>query len=112
MLHQKTLPHHQNQSRSSARSHRFGPVDVRFEAGYIKNVKDKLLDNRDDDSFINIVVHEKVKNQYSTLLYNLYVRNDMSYAQLERLHISPIDGQHVRSIAGIKNSINSVKARV
>lgn len=78
----------------------------------MKNVKSKMLDNKDEDRYVNVIVHEKVKNQYSTLLYNLYVRNDMSYAQLERLHISPVDGQHVRSIAGIKNSINSIKARV
>lgn len=97
---------------SFVKSHRYGQVDARFEAGYMKNVKSKMLDNKDEDRYVNVIVHEKVKNQYSTLLYNLYVRNDMSYAQLERLHISPVDGQHVRSIAGIKNSINSIKARV
>lgn len=92
------------------KSHRYGPVDKRFENAYINNVKDKVFDNEDDDKYIPYATYNKLKEQYEVLLYNLYTRNDMSYAQLERLHISPIDGQHVRSIPGIKRSINSIKA--
>jgi hypothetical protein len=93
------------------KSHRYGPVDKRFEQAYINNVKDKVFDNEDEDRYVPIMTYNKLREQYEILLYNLYVRNDMSYAQLERLHISPLDGQHVRSIPGIKRSINSVKAR-
>jgi len=96
---------------SFVKSHRYGPVDARFEKAYINNVKDKLLENRDDDNYVNIVVHNKLKNQYETLLYNLYVRNDMSYAQIERLHISPVDGQHLKSLSSIRSSINTIKAQ-
>lgn len=92
------------------KSHRYGPVDKRFENAYINNVKDKVFDHDDEDKYIPFATYNKLKDQYEVLLYNLYTRNDMSYAQLERLHISPIDGQHVRSIPGIKRSINSIKA--
>jgi len=95
---------------SFQKSHRFGPVDKRFEDTYIKHVKDKQLTSRDEDNYVPIVVYHKLKTQYETLLYNLFVKQDMSYAQLERLHISPVDGVHLRAIEGIKRSISSIKA--
>ena len=95
---------------SFQKSHRFGPVDKRFEETYIKHVKEKQLTSRDEDNYVPVVVYNRLKNQYETLLYNLFVKQDMSYAQLERLHISPVDGIHLRAIEGIRKSINSIKA--
>lgn len=92
------------------KSHRYSSVDKRFEDAYINNVKSSALDPEDEDNYVPIATYNKLKNQYETLLYNLYARNDMTFAQLERLHISPVDGQHVRSLEGIKRSINSIKA--
>lgn len=95
---------------SFAKSHRYGPVDERFYAAYERNVKNPQMEKKDEDHYVPIVVYNKMKTQYETLLYNLYVKADMSYAQIERLHISPVDGQHLRALPGIKKSINSIKA--
>ena len=92
--------------------HRFGRVDRRFEDAYKKNVKAKNKDHEEEDRYVPIVVYNRLRDQYQTLLYNLYSKNDMSYAQLERLHISPMDGQHIKSVEGIKRAINSIKAMI
>lgn len=97
---------------SFMKSHRFGPVDKRFENAYINNVKSAQLSVQDEDHYVPIVTYNKLKSQYETLMYNLYTRADMSYAQIERLHISPIDGTHLKAVTGIKHSIGSVRARV
>lgn len=93
------------------KSHRFGKVDKRFEDAYKKNVKEKELKDEEDDNVIPKYMHDKLKEQYGTLLFNLVKRADMSYAQLERLHISPVDGTHTKSILGIKALINSVESK-
>ncbi|MCX6817730.1 MAG: hypothetical protein NTU57_02640 [Candidatus Aenigmarchaeota archaeon] len=96
---------------SFMKMHRFGPVDQRFEDAYIKNVKNKQqTKDEDEDNYVPMVQYQKLKTQYETLLHNLYVKQDMSFAQLERLHISPVDGAHLRAIEGIRKSINSIKA--
>lgn len=93
------------------KSHRFNRVDKRFEDAYISNVKSKLLETRRDDDYINIVQYERLKDQYEILIYNLYKKDDKSYAQLERLHISPKDGTHLKSITAIRAMVNSVEAK-
>jgi hypothetical protein len=93
--------------------HRYGPVDKRFEDAYIKNVKDPNMDKKkDDDNMVPSMVYNRLKNQYETLLYNLYVKDAKSFAQLERLSISPETGDHLKSIEGIKRAIESVKAKM
>lgn len=96
---------------SFQKSHRFRPVDKRFEQAYIKNVKSKQLTARDTDRYVPRNTYNKLKNRYETVLFNLYTRGDMSYAQLHRLHISPISGKHLRGLSGIKSSISSIKTR-
>lgn len=93
------------------KSHRFSPVEKRFEDTYKKNVKDKELGDEDDDNYTPKMVYERLRDQYGTLLYNLVKRADMSYAQLERLHISPVDGVHLKSIPGMKKLIESIEAK-
>ncbi len=93
------------------KSHRFGKVDARFEESYKKNVKEKELVDEEDDNVVPKFMYEKLKDQYGTLLYNLVRRADMSYAQIERLHISPVDGTHLKSTQGIKSLIDSVEAK-
>lgn len=92
------------------KSHKFGPLEKDFEAKYIKHVKEPQLMAHADDDYVNVVQYRKLELQYNTLLYNLFVRDDKSYAQLERLHISPVDGTHLRSTSAIKRGIESVKA--
>jgi hypothetical protein len=94
------------------KSHRFGKVDKRFEDAYKKNVKEKELVDEEDDNVVPKFIYEKLKDQYATLLFNLVKRADMSYAQIERLHIAPSDGMHLKAIPGIKKLIESVEAKI
>ena len=91
------------------KSHKFGPLEKEFEAKYIKKVKEPQLMAHGDDDYVNIVQYHKLELQYNTLLHNLYTRDDKSYAQIERLHISPNDGTHLKSTTAIKKAIDSVR---
>lgn len=89
--------------------HRFGAVDKRMEEAYIKNVKNRQMEAKEEDRFVPVMVHNQLKKQYATLLYNLTTKGGMTYAQIERLHISPTDGAHLKSLPGIKAAIDSIK---
>lgn len=66
--------------------HRFGKVSQRFEDAYKKNVKDKQLSMQDEFNFISYAEYNVIRTRYDTLLYNLNRKQELSYAQLERLH--------------------------
>lgn len=93
-------------------SHRFGPLPKDYEDRYIKSVKERQLMAHAEDDFVSVAEFERLKQQYQVLLYNLYMKDDKSYAQLERLHISPIDGIHLKRTPAIKSMIESIKARL
>ena len=92
--------------------HRFLAVDKRFEDMYIRKVKEPALKRDDDaDRYVTIGEYKVLKMKDAALLYNLKHKMDMSWAQLERLHISPVDGTQLRSIESIKRIIRFMEAR-
>lgn len=99
----KTIP-------SFAMVHRYSAVNKRFEDAYKKNVKDKQLEDQDADNYVPKVVHDGLNRKYGILLRNLVAKSEMSYAQLERLHIDPKDGVHLRSVPAMKRHINEIEA--
>lgn len=91
--------------------HRFTKADKSFEDRYIKNVKNKQLAARDEMNYVKESDFKKLKNRYETLMYNLYVRQGMTYAQLERMHMNEV-GKRLVNAQSIRKSIESTAVRV
>lgn len=88
--------------------HRFSPVEKSFEDRYIRHVKNKqLLAHLEEESYIKLANYKKLEHQYKTLLYNLYVKQGLSYAQIERLHLDPKTKTYLRSRDSISKIINT-----
>jgi len=90
-------------------NHKFNAVDKKFEEMYIKKVKAPQLMSHKEDDYVTQAEFDRLQMQYRTLLYNLYQKDDKSYAQLERLHIDST-GNHIRNIQAIKRDIDSIRA--
>lgn len=91
--------------------HKFGRCDVKFENLYIKHVKSKQLTIQEKDDFINMSEYRKLQHRYNALLYNLFTRQGMSIAQLERLHIEPKTGKLLIARETIRKRLDSISAR-
>ena len=89
--------------------HRFSPVEKSFEDRYIRHVKNKqLMAHLEEESYIKLANYKKLEHQYKTLLYNLYVKQGLSYAQIERLHLDPKTKTYLRSRESISKIINTL----
>lgn len=90
---------------------RFTKANSKFENLYIKNVKDKqLMAHMEEDQFVKYVTYKKFLYRYAVLLYNLYVKGEISYTKLEKMHADP-EGGILFGKQSIKKLIDSVSMK-
>ena len=90
--------------------HRFGRVCKVTEDRYIRKVKMRQIFIQDKFGFVKTSIHRKVCEKYHTLLYNLYYKMDLSYAQIERLHLNE-QGKRLTGAVTIKKKIENLTAK-
>lgn len=90
--------------------HRFTSVEKGFEERYIKFVKDKQLSMKDEITFVKETDYKKMRDKYEVLLYNLYVKQGMTYAQMERMHMNDT-GRRLSNAQAIKKAIETATIR-
>ena len=100
----KTLPGYKH-------SHWFRPVNKHFEAGYIKNVKDKqLMAHELEEKYVRKTFYDRMKRQYETVLFNLFEKQGLSYQQILSLHMDE-DQNFLSSRETIARKIGGARVR-